>query len=348
MKKIGLIIITILFTLSINNVKAESYCKYSNNTPFGSTLVVYETGSGAIGYTINNEKVSVKLADEDFYTNGKFSCAVLPWESWKVNNEDYKNDQVYIYSPSTNKNAYNAAVLTSTVSDGVPRVCYYEYEKDKNHYLRLTMSLGKNELNFNVLSKDGIDGVNTSYVNLNDFLDANGIFNCNSSNLNIAFFKDNTVAAQLFVEKYDTYIFSSSTKCNNSENICIPDGSEDSPYISKPLFFGTMKYTDTNNLPDYFFHEGTVTCDGLLSGKFGQMVRSTLNFLKFIVPIIIIGFTIVDFIKAVVSQDNKEINKAGNKLIKRIIIGIVIFLVPTILEIVLDLAGIPYGTCGIK
>ena len=52
--------------------------------------------------------------------------------------------------------------------------------------------------------------------------------------------------------------------------------------------------------------------------------------------------------KALTAQSQDEVKKATNKLVKRLIIGVLIFVLPTILEFVLKLAGIEFGVCAIK
>ena len=89
-------------------------------------------------------------------------------------------------------------------------------------------------------------------------------------------------------------------------------------------------------------------CDGIFAGAFGNALKRILNLIRFAVPVLVIGLSSVDFVKALVSQDNSEIKKATSKMTKRLIIGIIIFLLPTLLELILNIAGIEYGTCGIK
>ena len=55
----------------------------------------------------------------------------------------------------------------------------------------------------------------------------------------------------------------------------------------------------------------------------------------------------VDFLKAVSSGDKDIVKVATSKLVKRAIIALVIFLIPTLLQLVLGLVT-SYGTCGIK
>ena len=91
-----------------------------------------------------------------------------------------------------------------------------------------------------------------------------------------------------------------------------------------------------------------INCNNIFSGNFGKYLKLILSFIRFLVPIIILGLAILDFIKATSAQDETEMKKASTKLVQRMIIGVIIFLLPTLLEVILNLADIPYGTCGIK
>lgn len=70
-------------------------------------------------------------------------------------------------------------------------------------------------------------------------------------------------------------------------------------------------------------------------------VRNTLRFLgylllivKIIIPILLIVLGVVDFYKAMVSSDAESIQKASRMVVTRIIIGVAIFLIPTIVNFV--------------
>ena len=89
------------------------------------------------------------------------------------------------------------------------------------------------------------------------------------------------------------------------------------------------------------------------NGKFtnqkslGYFLQTAFNIIKYIVPIILIVLTMIDFLKAVSSGDKDIVKVATSKLVKRAIIALVIFLIPTLLQLVLGLVT-SYGTCGIK
>ena len=89
------------------------------------------------------------------------------------------------------------------------------------------------------------------------------------------------------------------------------------------------------------------------NGKFisknslGYFIQSIFNIVKYIVPIILIVLTIVEFLTAVTSGDKDNITKALKKTYTRLIIVAIIFLVPTLLNLLLSFVT-ENGTCGIK
>lgn len=80
-----------------------------------------------------------------------------------------------------------------------------------------------------------------------------------------------------------------------------------------------------------------------------QFVGYGLFALKILVPIIIIIFGVIDFAKAAVSNDDSAIKKAGSSLLRRAIVGICIFFVPTIVNVLFDMIENVAGSLdGIK
>ena len=65
-----------------------------------------------------------------------------------------------------------------------------------------------------------------------------------------------------------------------------------------------------------------------------QFVGYFLVALKIVIPLIIIVLGVIDFATAVVSSDDKAISSAAKGLFKRLIIGVVIFFIPTIVDLV--------------
>ena len=78
-------------------------------------------------------------------------------------------------------------------------------------------------------------------------------------------------------------------------------------------------------------------CNGLQSTfiVIGHIVRIA----KILIPIIIIGFGMLDFFKAIVGSKDDEIKKSAKSLVMRAIAGVIIFFVPTLLNFVVELIG---------
>lgn len=70
-------------------------------------------------------------------------------------------------------------------------------------------------------------------------------------------------------------------------------------------------------------------------GFLGQV----LNIIKILVPIIIVIMGSVDLVKAVVASKEDEIKKGYSILIKRLIVGIIIFFIPGLVGFIINLAG---------
>lgn len=86
-----------------------------------------------------------------------------------------------------------------------------------------------------------------------------------------------------------------------------------------------------------------VNCDTL--GTLRKDLNSVFNIIKIVAPILIIVFSIYDFIKAAAGKVEGEMKKAFSKLLKRIIFAVILFFLPTILDYFLGLVNPGYTTC---
>ena len=84
------------------------------------------------------------------------------------------------------------------------------------------------------------------------------------------------------------------------------------------------------------------------SAEIWQLVGKIINIIKIVIPIIIVVLAMLDLGKAVMAGEEKQIKEAQSNAIKRIIVGIIIMFVPTIVNLILDLIGNNLDTCGIK
>ena len=90
----------------------------------------------------------------------------------------------------------------------------------------------------------------------------------------------------------------------------------------------------------------------LISSELIQLINKYLLWIRTLVPIAIIVLGTFDLLSAVVSGSEDNIKKSQSRFIKRIIMGLLIFLVPVIVNFILSTVnnvwGSNYGTCGVK
>lgn len=73
--------------------------------------------------------------------------------------------------------------------------------------------------------------------------------------------------------------------------------------------------------------------------KIWILIGDVINIFKIVIPIIIVLLAILDLGKAVMAGEEKEIKEAQKMLIKRIIYGVVIFFVVTLVQGVFSLVA---------
>ena len=86
--------------------------------------------------------------------------------------------------------------------------------------------------------------------------------------------------------------------------------------------------------------------DPKTEGTFANYLQKAFNVVKFLGIVIAIIMTIKDLAKAVAEQKNDTFQKLGKTTLKRIIYAMLIFFVPSLLNLLFSLLGL-YGTCGI-
>lgn len=111
--------------------------------------------------------------------------------------------------------------------------------------------------------------------------------------------------------------------------------------ISKKEYYSDL-------VPDYKGEEVDVDCKTLFDSKDennpnAKSIREIFNeimlYPRIGVPILIILLGIIDFAKAVLTSKEDEMKASQNKFVKRLIIGIAIFFIPTLVNLIMDLAN---------
>ena len=76
-------------------------------------------------------------------------------------------------------------------------------------------------------------------------------------------------------------------------------------------------------------------------------IANIVKWIKYIIPVAVMVLGILDFIKAIAAGKDDEMKKAQGNFIKRLIAAALIFIIPLIIEFVLDKMGFTSNGCGI-
>ncbi len=71
-----------------------------------------------------------------------------------------------------------------------------------------------------------------------------------------------------------------------------------------------------------------------------RIVKKLLTYVTIIIPIGLLLFGIIDLGKAVIASDDKEVKAAQSRLIKRVIYAVVIFLVPSLVTLIMNIVAV--------
>lgn len=83
---------------------------------------------------------------------------------------------------------------------------------------------------------------------------------------------------------------------------------------------------------------GSGSCS--LSQRVTNWIFKIVKWVRYIVPILLILLSVLDFMKAIASDSEDEMRKVGSKFVKRLIVAAIIFLLPLMLEFLLGIFGI--------
>lgn len=79
---------------------------------------------------------------------------------------------------------------------------------------------------------------------------------------------------------------------------------------------------------------------GIFGNTIVGIIKNIYGYFKWIIPTLIVILSMLDFFKVVGTGKDDDFKKAQNNLIKRIILGIVFFLIPTLISMIINFSGI--------
>lgn len=231
----------------------------------------------------------------------------------------------------------------------------FEDYKKNNYIINTTKGLEENPFCKRMVSDENI--AETEYQNLLKKI---------STSVNNSFFS--TLTIPLWIESSNIYepittYFTSGEGTKLIENCTIVINNDDTLQISeKNEFMGLIQenvsefygkiYHYFENYLNYQFSDdfsGYEDCAGFLGNK---AINTTpayylvliLNIMKYGAIIFTLVFSVIDFLKAITSQDKEQLKKAMSASVKRLICAIVIFFLPILIDFVLSFLG-AYNTC---
>ena len=118
-----------------------------------------------------------------------------------------------------------------------------------------------------------------------------------------------------------------------------------------------MIFQNTSNLITDSIYVATDECaptsaplgDPDCESSVAWLVQLLLNVIKIAGPILVILLSSIDFIVVIVKSDNDQFGKAQKKLITRLVLALLLFVLPVIVEVLLQVFGITgSATAGIN
>lgn len=102
----------------------------------------------------------------------------------------------------------------------------------------------------------------------------------------------------------------------------------------------------------YSLDEEVRDCEGMFGnpdkeGTVANFLQDIFNVFKYAAPLLCLVLSIADFVKAASSQDKDALMKAMKTTGKRIILAMILFFLPGLINFLFELLGW-YGTCGIE
>lgn len=343
MKKIKyLIVFVFTFILVIPNFKAYT-CKYTGD--INEHKEWYNLRSlfpkGYVTLDVNEDSVKVTGGDASNIITGYLEYT-SEYDKWsKVENyNEITNSSIYKKSFNgkcqskinicyvgsiASSAAYKVVIFDDTIlnnwiifdGDGGPawsngkNCVWYSYSEEGSD--KPSQDVKYDCDNYNALKKD----LEKKYETYND-CKKNGNSVCNTS------YKEYLTSKEK-IKNYCNDIFSTLSANNSCSKSC----------LTLSTTINDLEKIDTNG----------GECG--LSGNLIKWIKNILKWIKYILPVLVIILGIIDFIRAIASGSDDEMKKAQGRFIKRLIAAALLFIIPALIEFILNIFNIESAFCGV-
>ncbi len=120
-------------------------------------------------------------------------------------------------------------------------------------------------------------------------------------------------------------------------------------FVSFIIFFSVTFFV-INSPIDVFAAQ---KCNSLLGSTTDEnsvawLLQQILNYLKVLGPLLVLILSSIDFAKAIIVSDDETMKKAQKKLITRLLAVVILFFIPDLVSLLLQIFGITDDpTCGL-
>jgi len=307
-------------------------------------IVNFTTSSGELSYSEDNSSAENKI-----FSSGK--CPDYMIGLYTKNKKNGKNTNLYVAENETVKDRivkywYDKGSSYSNDNLATPSNTFLTAMKEKN------VTTDEDSLN------KIYDQIETDTKTINDMINDYKSNSCINQNAYITKYteckkKINSLETvkETIEQNLDSYIKNYGISSNDSRVKKLKTAISDAKKLIKEekkmldnadceikKSLGLVKYCgvspdDSNSGDDYINGCGDLP-------KTTALVKQIYGLIKYLIPVLIIGLSIVDFLKVLLSGEEKVYKEAWSKFVKRIIIGIVILLLPILLKIVINISGV--------
>lgn len=205
------------------------------------------------------------------------------------------------------------------INAAAPLIC--DYETEQNAVFKFVVENGT--ITYSATGSSISSVSFTSSLKVTDFQSSNGNLKC----LEKIYWKQ----VDTGFSRVPQYNISSTAPSENSVGIALTSASGETELLDDEIVEEEV-VEDTNNL--------TENSCSIFGEETTALVKSVYNTIKLLIPVLIIIFSIIDFLKVVISSDEKIYSQVWSKFMKRIVIAIAFFTVPALIKILLTLSDI--------
>lgn len=288
--------------------------------------LIYKSDSSVIGYSKEVENLNSiytygiriqydnSFYKDDFNTDGIVKCPTIGYETTANTDKEFRGNVFKISKDGANKLSptSESKILKNETTNNEEAKIVCDYSSFKIGLLD-----GKYKVIANSSSKQIQEDLNED-----DYKNGKcpGVYICTYESVNYIMYKNTINWSE--TNYCSSVIEGVPTNTNTGEPIIRPSD----PTPSEPSSTNEIDY---NNI-----------CGNESILNAVQIIGWILNFIKILVPLALIILGMVDFGKATISSDEKALSKATSSLIRRFIVGVIIFFIPTIVFALLNITNV--------